>query len=147
MKNTNLKSGITFSVLIVAIVIMLIVISTAAVVGAGSISSANFEKYQSELRWVADDVNEYYLENKTLPVTDEFVSFDSLNSELKAKIENNSDAYSNLYVIDVTKLNDANIENGKGSVSDKDVYIVSDKTQNVYYLKGYKYKDTIYYGL
>jgi hypothetical protein len=143
----NKKSGVTFSIVIVAIIIMLIVISAATVVGTNSVSIANFERYQSEIGWVIDSVNSYYLENNKLPVTDEIVAYDTLSDGLKAALEKNSDNDANLLVIDVSLLQDSTIKNGYGSVTSKDIYIISDKTQNIYYVKGFKYKGVMYYNL
>ena len=37
------------------------------------------------------------------------------------------------------------IKSGKSSVADRDVYVVATNTNNVYYLKGFKYKGKVYY--
>ena len=143
MKN---KRGVTFSVVIVAIVIMLIVVSSASVIGTRSISTANFEEYKSEIGRVYNNVNEYYIKNKTLPIKNEIIDISSLDTEFKSILNQNGDNTSSLYVVDVALLEDATIKNGKGTVATKDVYLVSSKNQNVYYLKGFKYNGTVYYN-
>lgn len=142
----NSKSGITFSVVSVAIVIMLIVISSASIIGTRAISTANFEEYKSEISRVSDNVNEYYVKNKALPVTNEMVDINTLDNALKNEIIQKGDNYATMYVIDISLIKDVSIKNGSGDVLSKDVYLVSDKTQNVYYLKGFKYNGTVYYS-
>ena len=143
MKN---KRGVTFSVVIVAIVIMLIVVSSASVIGTRSISTANFEEYKSEIGRVYNNVNEYYIKNKTLPIKNEIIDISSLDTEFKSILNQNGDNTSSLYVVDVALLEDATIKNGKGTVATKDVYLVSSQNQNIYYLKGFKYNKVVYYG-
>ena len=137
MKN---KRGVTFSVVIVAIVIMLILVSSASVIGTRSISTANFEEYKSEIGRVHNDVNAYYIKNKTLPVKNEIIDISSLDTEFKSILNQNGDNTSSLYVVDVALLEDATIKNGKGTVVTKDVYLVSSQNQNIYYHLSYFYQ-------
>ena len=146
MKIENKKSGVTLSVVVVAIVLMLITISSASVIGSRAISTANFEEYKSELNRVSNNVNEYYLSNKTLPVTNEIIDVNSVDMALKNAIVANGDDYESLYVVDMSLVGDASIANGKGTISSRDVYLVSEKSQNIYYLKGFKYNGTVYYN-
>ena len=143
----NSKSGVTFSVVIVAIVIMLIVMSSASIIGSRAISTANFEEYKSEIGRVSNNINEYYISNKVLPVTNEVVDINTLDVALKNEIIENGDSDATIYVVDITLVKDASIKNGNGDVLSKDVYLVSDKTQTVYYLKGFKYNGTVYYSI
>ena len=73
MKIENKKSGVTLSVIVIAVVLMVITISSASIIGTRAISTANFEEYKSELNRVSNNVNEYYLSNKKLPVTNEII--------------------------------------------------------------------------
>ncbi len=140
------KRGITLIILITASVIMMIIITSASVIGAGSISSANFEEYKASLSRVQDNVNVYYLENKALPITNEVVSSNSLGIEFYNNIVQNTDENNRLFVINSSLLNNETIKKGKGSVANKDVFLVAENSHNVYYLKGYKYKGQVYYG-
>lgn len=44
-------------------------------------------------------------------------------------------------------LEDATIKRGQGTVMDKNVFVVAENTNNVYYIKGFKYKGKVYFGL
>lgn len=141
----SLKKGITASVLLIAIVIMSVLISTATIVGTNSIKSANFEEYKSEVSRLHDVVNQYYVKNGNLPVKNEIVAVDSMPDELKAAIFSKGDINDNLYVVDMSKLNNTTITKGRGSIDTSDVFLVAQNSQNVYYLDGYLYKSKIYY--
>lgn len=142
MKN---KQGVTLIVLLTALTVMLVIISSATVIGVDSINSANFEEYKGSIGRVKDNVNQYYLENGVLPITKEIVSATSLEGSFLNAINNNSDENNKLYVIDISLLKNDTIRAGKGSVFNKDVYVVSENTNNIYYLKGFKYKGKIIY--
>lgn len=146
MNIKNSKSGVTLSVVVVAIILMLIVISSASIIGSRAISTANFEEYKSELSRVANNINEYYLSNNKLPVTNEIIDVNTVDTGLKNAIIKNGDNNDTMYVVDISLVGDATIENGNGTVSSKNVYLVASKSQNVYYLKGFKYNGTVYYN-
>lgn len=146
MKIENKKSGITLSVAVIATVLMVITISSASIIGSRAILTANFEEYKSELGRVSNNINEYYMSNKKLPVTNEVIDINTVDTGLKNTITKNGDINDVMYVVDITAIADASIENGIGTVASKDVYLVSAKSQNVYYLKGFKYNGNIYYN-
>ncbi len=142
-----MKKGVSLIVAVAAITIMIILISAASVVGSGAIATANFEEYKALLNRVSDNVNEYYVENGSLPLNGEVVSFSALGSEFANAIVTNNDAANTLYVIDISKLKDSTITKGNGTVKDKDVFLVAANSNNVYYMKGFKYKSKVYFGL
>ena len=142
-----MKKGVTMSVVIIAVVIMLILITSATVVGSTSISTANYEDFKSMVTRVSNDINEYYVKNKELPVRNEVIAADSLPETLKAEVEKRGDKNKKLFVVDMTNINDATVTIGRGSSSSEDIFLVSEDSQNVYYLKGHEYKKVRYYGV
>lgn len=140
-----MKKGVSLVTVIIAVSVMMILISSVSVVGSNAISSANFEEYKSTIERVSNEVNIYINENKSLPVTNEFVAINSLGDDFVAEVKEKNDLSNKFYVVDVSKLSDYNIEKGKGSISDKDVFLVAENTNNVYYLKGFKYRGEIYF--
>lgn len=141
-----MKKGVTLSIVLIAIVVMITIITTASVVGSSAINTANFEDFKSNVSRMADAVNEYYIKNKELPVTNEIVAADSVTNELRQLLTTRGDINSKLYVVDINKISDPTIENGTGNINNKDVYIVAENSLNVYYLKGYKYKSVKYFS-
>ena len=141
-----MKKGVTLSIVLIAIVVMITIITTASVVGSSAINTANFEDFKSNVSRMADAVNEYYIKNKELPVTNEIVATDSVTNELRQLLTTRGDINSKLYVLDINKISDPTIENGTGNINNKDIYIVAENSLNVYYLKGYKYKSVKYFS-
>ncbi|MDD2376415.1 MAG: hypothetical protein PHD15_03725 [Clostridia bacterium] len=140
------KSGVTLLVVITATIVMMIIITSASVIGAGSIAAANFEEYKTSLSRVQDNINIYYLENERLPIINQIVSASSLGTDFYNNIIENLDENNKLYVVDVTLFENDTIKKGTGSVANKDVFLVAENTHNVYYLKGLKYKGQMLYG-
>jgi len=141
-----MKRGITVSTLAISVTIMLILISVSTVVGVGSIRTAAYEEFLSKLTRVSNDVNFYLRKNNELPITNEIVSKEGLPTTLRNLIANNGDNTNELYVIDMDLLNTETVNIGNGTTDNMDVFVVAQNTNNIYYLKGYKYKDEVCYG-
>lgn len=141
-----MKKGLSLSTVVIAISIMLILISSVSVIGSSTITSANFEEYKSSIDRVADEVNIYVTDNGTLPVTNEVIAINSLGQDFLNQVKENGDLANKFYLVDISKLNDYNIKKGRGNVENKDVFLVTENTNNVYYLKGFKYRGKVYFN-
>ena len=142
-----MKKGITISILVVTVAIMFTLTTTSTIVGARAVQTAAYEEFLSKVERVSNDVNKYVVDNDSLPITLEVIAKEGLTSELKAELNKKNDTNNNLFVIDMTKLNAESVNIGKGTVKDMDVFVVAENTNNVYYLKGVKYKGKVYYGM
>lgn len=142
-----MKKGITVSILVVTIILMFILVTTATVVGTRTIQTAMYEEFCSKLVRVSNDVNAYLMANDSLPTTLEIIAKEGLPAGLKDEINNNNDMENNLFVVDMMKIRTESVNIGKGSIADRDVFIVAENTNNVYYLKGIKYRNKTYYGM
>ena len=141
-----MKKGLSLSTVVIAISIMLILVSSVSVIGSSAITSANFEEYKSNIDRVADEVNIYVTDNGTLPVTNEVIAINSLGQDFLNQVKENGDLANKFYLVDISKLNDYNIKKGRGTVENKDVFLVTENTNNVYYLKGFKYRGKVYFN-
>ena len=141
-----MKKGLSLSTVVIAISIMLILVSSVSVIGSSAITSANFEEYKSNIDRVSDEVNIYVTDNGTLPVTNEVVAINSLGQDFLNQVKENGDLANKFYLLDISKLNDYNIKKGRGNVENKDVFLVTENTNNVYYLKGFKYRGKVYFN-
>ena len=141
-----MKKGLSLSTVVVAISIMLILVSSVSVIGSSAISSANFEEYKSNIDRVADEINIYVTDNGNLPVTNEVIAINSLGQDFLNQVKENGDLANKFYLVDISKLNDYNIKKGRGNVENKDVFLVTENTNNVYYLKGFKYRGKVYFN-
>lgn len=141
-----MKKGFSLSTVVIAISIMLILISSVSVIGSSAISSANFDEYKSQIERVSDEINIYINENGNLPIKNEEVDINSLGTDFLNQTRENGDTTNKFYVIDISKLNDYSLKKGNGDVEDKDVFLVAENTNNVYYLKGFKYRGKVYFS-
>lgn len=141
-----MKKGFSLSTVVIAISIMLILVASVSVIGSSAISSANFDEYKSQIERVSDEINIYINENGNLPIKNEEVDINSLGTDFLNQARENGDTTNKFYVIDISKLNDYSLKKGNGNVEDKDVFLVSENTNNVYYLKGFKYRGKVYFS-
>ncbi len=141
------KNGISLVIVTAAVSIMLLLVSVASVVGSNAINSANFEEYKSVINRVSDNINEYYISNNKLPIKSSSVNISSVSDEFKENLIDNNDKTNKLFVVDMSLLEDKTIDKGSGTIEDQDVFLVAENTNNVYYMKGYKYKGKVYYGV
>lgn len=141
-----MKKGVSLLIVVVAISVMVILISTTIIFGTSSIKTAQYEEFLSQLNRVSSSLNEYTLQNNSLPVTNEVVSGVSLGDDFFAELISKKDENNRLYVIDIDLLRDGTVKRGYGTMKDKDVFVVAENTNNVYYVKGFKYKGKVYFG-
>lgn len=142
-----MKKGVTISILVVTVIMMFILVTTATVIGIRSIQTAAYEEFLSKVIRVSNDVNKYVVANDKLPSTSEIIAKEGLPNALKAELNKNNDAVNNLFVVDMAKLRTESVNIGKGTVEDMDVFVVAENTNNVYYLKGVQYRGATYYGI
>lgn len=143
------KKGITTLVIILSVFIMFIILTTATVIGSRNINTVNYEEFMSKLNRVSNTVNEYILKNDNMPILDSHtvIAKTNLTEDLKTELQRNGDfENNNLYVIDMNKLNVNNVNIGIGTVQDRDVFLIAEDTHNIYYYKGYKYRNKMYYS-
>ena len=141
-----MRKGLSLATVVVAISIMLILVSSVSVIGSSAISSANFEEYKSTIDRIADEVNIYITDNGNLPVTNEVIAINPLGKDFLNQVKENGDLANKFYIVDISKLNDYSVKKGKGNVENKDVFLVTENTNNVYYLKGFKYRGKVYFN-
>ena len=141
-----MKKGVSLLIVVVAISVMVVLISTTIIFGTSAINTAQYEEFLSQLNRVSSSLNEYTLENNSLPVTNEVVSGVSLGDNFFAELIKKGDENNKLYVIDVNLLRDATIKRGYGTIKNQDIFVVAENTNNIYYVKGFKYKGKVYFG-
>ena len=140
------KKGISMVVLLVAVFIMIVLVSSAIVLGSRSITTANFEEYQSEISRVSDLVNIYKIENGSLPITGEVLDPKSISYDFINEANMAGDEFNKLFVIDMKLLNNTTINIGNGNAQNKDAFVVSENTNNIYYIKGFKFEGKVVHG-
>lgn len=132
--NIRSNKGITIVALIVTIAVLMIISSVIII----EMNTGNdFKKYQymkADIDIIKDSVLIYYKKYAILPTKGTSLSGVNLNGQ--ASSEDNSIYYE----IDLTKLDDMTLNYGKGNTTDKDIYIINPRSQEIYYLKGIEYE-------
>lgn len=141
-----MKKGVSLLVVTVAISVMVILISSSIIFGSQAIKTAQFEEFLSQLDRLSMSLNDYYLDNSSLPTTGEVVSGVSLGNEFMSELVSKKDENNRLFVVNVSLLKDGTLKRGNGTTEDQDIFVVAENTNNVYYIKGFKYKGKTYFG-
>lgn len=143
----NNQKGITLATLVIAIVIMMIITSILIYnISTGS-DIRRINNMYSDITKLRDKVNLYYVSHRTLPIIQ--TNYENTNS-IKEINPNDNDNY---YVIDLEALESLNLTYGKDYETYKtshsnsliDLYVVNEKSHGIYYVKGIKFDDKIYY--
>lgn len=130
LKNSK---GITITVLVVTVVILLILTSTI-IMKAESYKNVNkLNNLYADIKLLEDKVLEYHNDYGILPTKEEKIT------------PNRSMENGEYYEIDLSQLENLTLNYGKGSIGDKDIYIVNKNTLDVYYYKGIEYEGSLYY--
>lgn len=126
----------SFATAIFVLVILLLLIT---IIGSSrdGIQIIKLNKMNNDIELLDERIRLYYLDNGSLPITDKKIDNFSFSSN-----PNDNEVF---YEIDLSKLEDLNIELGRKQNGDDDFYIINEKSFTVYYLKGVKYKDKDFY--
>ena len=138
MEKIKSENGITLIALAVTVIVMLIISVGITATMTTNIEMKNYNKFKEDIITLSEATKLYYLNNGTLPVaTDKVLT--SIDVPSKDINPNDNDKY---YYIDMSLLPDAETYFGQGNKdgtftsTDKDLYVVNEKSLTVYYLKG-----------
>ena len=149
----NNKKGVTMIILAISLAIMLTLATSTVLIGNGYVNEAKLDTFKTNMSAVSDNVNAYVLKNSKLPISDsnvQSVIYTEYGEDFKNEVIAKNDVKNKLYVVDINKLDNNvlnSLEVGKGQLSNNnDVFLVAENSNNVYYLKGFKYRGKMYYS-
>lgn len=145
------NKGISLVSLVITIALMIIISSVTIYTSMDRFKINNLNKMINDLQLLEDKVSNYYLKYGTIPV----VRTEQNNTPIEAEYDlddyqknNDNDVY---YYIDLKALGDGiSLNYGKKGFEDlksDDVYIINEKTHNIYYARGIEIKGKYYYSL
>lgn len=119
------------NVLFIIIAILLLI----GIIGASKngLDIIRLNKMNNDIKLLDERIRLYYLDNGNLPITDKKI--DNFSFSINP---NDNDSY---FEIDLSKLEDLNIELGRKTSGEDDFYIINEESMTIYYLKGVKYKN------
>ena len=126
-----------FTVLIGTIIILIIVIAIS-VTTKNNIDLNKVNNMYQDISKLEESIDIYYLNNGILPTVNQVndVDFKYINP-------NDGEEY---YDIDLSKIQNIKLYYGEKKDGDDDRYIINEKSQTIYYLKGVKYKNMKIYS-
>ena len=143
-----MKKGVSLVSLIVVIVVMSMIAGVVVLKINDSTELIKFSTFVTEIYDIQNAVDEYYYRYNKYPVKNEYV-FDVSNVDTKFISQFSEEEMVNstisFKIIDLSAIGINKIEYGKGK--NLDIYALSEKTGNIYYLKGFEYEDELYYTL
>lgn len=146
MKNIKNEKGITLVTLVTTILVMSILTITLTASLKNTQEIKKYNNVKSDILSLEQEVKIYYLKNGSLPVY-ENEKYDITTESSKffvPKKDRNPNDSGNYYEINLqlieTKLNKGNLIS-----SEKDLYVVNEKSFTVYYLEGIKLGNDTYY--
>ena len=143
------KKGVTV-VSILIIVVVIAILSSSVVISTKLITDYTYKKeFKNEYYLIKSAVNDYIMRNSGIIDFEEtkidlnLVENDSLKQfDGETVVNNKIDAY----IVDLDKIGIKNATYGnKLNGNTEDVYVVTKDKQSVYYKKGFKNSDSVYY--
>lgn len=132
------QKGVT----LIALMLTIVILAILAGIAIGNIDMGtdirNYNYMCADIELLEDKILAYYNENGTIPKGD-LVASPELGGQ-----ESTRDAGGNYYKIDISKLSNITLNYGGGK-TENDVYIVNEKSLEVYYLEGAIYEEIKYY--
>lgn len=153
--NSNFKSktGITFFVLVITIMFILIITSTLTISFFNIIDSTNKKEFANEINSLQKLVEQYKFINNKYPVAENEFSFSlvTLRTLEKEQFLDEPGYVDNEVILKEIDLYEAGVEEITRGIrrndNELDIYVISENTGKVYYLKGEEYDDIKYYTL
>lgn len=136
-KNQN---GITIVILLVTIAVIAILVGVTVTHLDTGTDIRNYNYMVADVQLLRDKILIYYNNTGTIPITgNAFNAGETLGTQ--ASNRDNND----YYLIDLNQLNNITLNYGGGTLENGDVYIINERSHEVYYLKGVVYEGETYY--
>ena len=150
MKKIN-KKGITLIVLVTTIMVALILITTIIVSYNSIKQSTRKKEFAREIYTLQKVIEQYEFMNNKYPIKDEqTVNLLGIDSEFRNQFSSEEGFSKNSITLNHIDLYEAGVDNisrGLKYSGENDIYLFSKNTEKVYYLKGEKIGNDIYYTL
>ena len=155
MKKIKSDKGITLTILVITIIVMMILIIPIGTSITSNVEVTNFNNFKQDIISLTEEVKSYYVRNKQLPV-DKGQDYNLINLGIPPEAINQNDK-GKYYPIDLgvltnENINDIRLNYGNGNkqkryATTKDTYVINENTLTVYYLKGIEFEGKKYYSL
>lgn len=142
--------GISLVSLVITIVVMMIIASITINTSLDRFEINNINKMINDLELLQDKVSNYYLKYNVIPVVRD-TNNDIVIYTGNINFDKNPGDNANYYIIDLKAMEGISLNYGqegfKNLNSSDDVYIINEKSHNIYYARGIQFNDKYYYSL
>ena len=133
------EKGITLIVLIIVIIVIAILTASITTGVTSSMESRNYANMQEDIKTLREAMKLYYEKNGKLP--DMTVAGGVNKSTFSGDIGHNDNDNNTFYIIDPNAMNEVGVDYnrltyGKQDGDTNDIFVVNQKSLEVYYLKG-----------
>ena len=156
----KLKRGISFIALLITILVMMLLTSIVVVGVKNSIDNATIVDFMNDMQKIEEAVANYKLMNGQYPIYDNDVGFTQievlantdadLRAILREEMVKNDDytveGKNKFFTLDITKIDITQTKRGVKK-DEKDIFLISETTGKVYYLKGVSVKNQVYFSI
>lgn len=141
-KKLKSNKGITLTVLVITIIILLMISTAIIHTVADNLSSKGVNDMYTDIKAIEDKVSVYYVKYGNIPKAEQVEV--SIPSAIVTSNQNNG---ANFYYVDLSKLDGLSLKYGKGTGNSTDRYIINEQSHTVYYLEGVETEGTMYYTI
>lgn len=146
------NKGITLVSLIITIVVMVIISSVTLYTSMDRFKLNELEKLYNDIRFLSDKVSNYYLKYNGLPVLRDKYSNEIIKyTYFTLEFEKNEADNENYYIIDLEAIGGLSLSYGKEGFENPnesdDVFIINEKTHQIYYVKGIESEGVVHYTI
>ncbi len=150
----NGEKGITMIMLTIAIIVLAVVTGMLVYYSTDAMDIKKLNNMYNDIDLLKDKILMYDYKNGRIPILLEYPEVTSILGSQKSNLDNEK-----YYVIDLSKLEDItlnfgedfklieqNYKNTDFNITDyKDVYVINEQTNNVYYIRGIEVDNKIYH--
>ena len=145
------SKGITLVSLVITIAIMLIISGLTISVSMDRFEINDYNKMINDLKLLEDKVSNYYLKYNAIPVVRDEENNPILYNYTEIPFNTNRNDNEDYYILDLSAMEGISLNYGetgfKNINSSDDVYIINEKSHQIYYVKGVELKGTTYHSI
>ena len=137
-KKLKSQSGVTMITMILTIIVLALLLGATVTNMDIGTDIRNYNYMCADIELLEAKIMTYYNKNEDIPVT----GGEIVNAEKTLGVEAKGDNY---FQVDISKLYNITLNYGGGTLENQDIYIINERTHEVYYLKGTYFEDTLYH--
>ena len=147
------SKGITLVSLVITIALMLIISSITISVSMDRFEINDYNKMINDLKLLEDKVSNYYLKYNAIPIVRDKDNNNNpiLYDNTKITFDTNKNDNGVYYILDLSAMEGISLNYGEEfenkNYSSDDVYIINEKSHQIYYVKGVELKGNVYHSI